>query len=145
MNPRFAQGKKRLVFPLYKEGQSTCSGPAQIADFRRISPAKATWRWPLTAAAPSQGARACCFSSPTFKAQHHDPDRTPMQDRGELKGRTASTPFFYVAGYPVKLLREGVDGGQIRLALIPITRQEHHEIYPPRRTGNTYPWAKTAY
>ena len=48
--------------------------------------------------------------------------------------------LFYVAGFPVKLLREGVTEAD-QLALIPITSKSILEIYPPAEIpGATYPW-----
>ena len=126
--------KTRMVFPLYNE-EVHVLGRRGIADFEDLTGKRV--------AIGRDGSGTFLTARLLFQLSDVKPSTMIPIDTDEALAELKAgriDAMFYVAGYPVKLLREGVTEAD-QLALIPITSKSIMEIYPPAEIpGNTYPW-----
>jgi len=126
--------KTKMVFPLYNE-EIHLLGRKGITDFDDLTDRRV--------AIGREGSGTYLTSRLLFKVSDVVPKEMVLIDTDEalteLKAGRIDA-MFYVAGYPVKLLSEGVteaDG----LALIPITNKSITEFYTRAEIpAGTYPW-----
>jgi uncharacterized protein len=130
--------KTKMVFPLYNE-EIHLLGKKGIADFDDLAGRKV--------AVGRDGSGTYLTARLLFKLSEVAPAEMVPIDTGEALAELKAgriDAMFYVAGYPVKLLKEDVtdkDG----LVLIPITNKSVLEFYPQAEIpAGTYPWQTTA-
>jgi TRAP transporter TAXI family solute receptor len=134
MDPEPVQDPKktRMVFPLY--GGDPRARPARARGFedpngKRVASAATAAHVPDRPRAPA---------AVDVKPSAMVPIDTD-EALAELKAGRIDA-MFYVAGYPVKLFKEGVPGVN-QLALVPITSKSILELYPVAEIPpNTYSW-----
>ena len=118
--------KTKMVFPLYNE-EIHLLGRKEITDFDDLTDRRV--------AIGREGSGTYLTSRLLFKVSDVAPKEMVLIDTDEALAALKAgriDAMFYVAGYPVKLLSEGVteaDG----LALIPITNKSITEFYTARR------------
>ena len=126
--------KTRMVFPLYNE-EIHLLGKKGIADFDDLAGRKV--------AVGRDGSGTYLTARLLFKLSEVAPAEMVPIDTGEALAELKAgriDAMFYVAGYPVKLLKEDVTE-QDNLALIPITNKSILEFYPQAEIpAGTYPW-----
>jgi uncharacterized protein len=129
--------KTRMVFPLYNE-EVHVLGRSGIRDFDDLAGKRV--------AIGRDGSGTYLTARLLFKLSEVAPSEMVPIDTGEALGELKAgriDAMFYVAGYPVKLLKEDVtekDG----LALIPITNKSITEFYPRAEVpANVYEWQRT--
>ena len=129
--------KTRMVFPLYNE-EVHLLGKKGIRDFDDLAGKRV--------AIGRDGSGTYLTSRLLFKLSEVAPAEMVPIDTGEALAELKAgriDAMFYVAGYPVKLLKEDVsekDG----LELIPITNKSITEFYPRADIpANVYEWQKT--
>src|SRR5262249_10630084 len=130
--------KTKMIFPLYNE-EIHLLGKKGIADFDDLAGRKV--------AVGRDGSGTYLTARLLFKLSEVSPAAMVPIDTPEAPNDPKAGPIqalFYVAGYPVKLLKEDVtdkDG----LALIPITNKSILEFYPQAEIpAGTYPWQTAA-
>jgi TRAP transporter TAXI family solute receptor len=126
--------KVKLVFPLYNE-EVHLLGRRDIADFDDLTGKRV--------AVGREGSGTYLTARLLLKVSEVQPQEMVFIDTDEALAALKAgriDAMFYVAGYPVKLLSEGVadaDG----LALIPITNKSILEFYPGAEIpARTYAW-----
>jgi uncharacterized protein len=129
--------KTRMVFPLYNE-EVHLLGKKGIRDFDDLTGRRV--------AIGRDGSGTYLTSRLLFKLSEVVPAEMVPIDTGEALAELKAgriDAMFYVAGYPVKLLKDDVtekDG----LELIPITNKSITEFYPRADIpGTVYEWQKT--
>jgi hypothetical protein len=129
--------KTKMVFPLYNE-EIHLLGKKGIADFDDLAGRKV--------AVGRDGSGTYLTARLLFKLSEVAPAEMVPIDTGEALAELKAgriDAMFYVAGYPVKLLKEDVTE-QDNLALIPITNKSILEFYPPAEIpAGTYPYQTT--
>jgi TRAP transporter TAXI family solute receptor len=130
--------KTKMVFPLYNE-EIHLLGKKGIADFDDLAGRRV--------AVGRDGSGTYLTARLLFKLSEIEPSEMVPIDTGEALAELKAgriDAMFYVAGYPVKLLKEDVtdkDG----LALIPITNKSILEFYPQADIpAGTYSWQTAA-
>ena len=130
--------KTKMVFPLYNE-EIHLLGKKGIADFDDLAGRRV--------AVGRDGSGTYLTARLLFKLSEIEPSEMVPIDTGEALAELKAGrihAMFYVAGYPVKLLKEDVtdkDG----LALIPITNKSVLEFYPQAEIpAGTYSWQTAA-
>ncbi len=130
--------KTRMVFPLYNE-EVHLLGKKGIRDFDDLAGKRV--------AIGRDGSGTYLTSRLLFKLSEVAPAEMVPIDTGEALAELKAgriDAMFYVAGFPVKLLKDDVtdkDG----LELIPITNKSITEFYPRADIpANVYEWQKTA-
>ena len=126
--------KTKMVFPLYNE-EIHLLGRKEITDFDDLTDRRV--------AIGREGSGTYLTARLLFKVSDVVPKEMVLIDTDEALAELKAgriDAMFYVAGYPVKLLSEGVteaDG----LALIPITNKSITEFYTRAEIpARTYPW-----
>jgi TRAP transporter TAXI family solute receptor len=129
--------KTRMVFPLYNE-EVHLLGRRGIRDFDDLTGKRV--------AIGRDGSGTYLTARLLFKLSEVAPAEMVLIDTGEALAELKAgriDAMFYVAGYPVKLLKEDVtekDG----LELIPITNKSITEFYPRAEIpANVYEWQRT--
>ncbi len=129
--------KTRMVFPLYNE-EVHLLGKKGIRDFDDLAGRRV--------AIGRDGSGTYLTSRLLFKLSEVAPAEMVPIDTGEALAELKAgriDAMFYVAGYPVKLLKDDItekDG----LELIPITNKSITEFYPRADIpANVYEWQKT--
>jgi uncharacterized protein len=130
--------KTKMVFPLYNE-EIHLLGRNGIADFDDLADRRV--------AIGREGSGTYLTARLLFKVSEVQPkEMVPIdtdQALAELKAGRIDA-MFYVAGYPVKLLTEGVTA-EDKLTLIPITNKSITEFYPRAEIpAATYAWQPAA-
>jgi uncharacterized protein len=130
--------KTKMVFPLYNE-EIHLIGKKGIADFDDLAGRRV--------AIGRDGSGTYLTSRLLFRLSEVAPSEMVPIDTtealAELKAGRVDA-MFYVAGFPVKLLREDVTEKD-QLALIPITNKSILEFYPQAEIpAGTYPWQTAA-
>ena len=130
--------KTKMVFPLYNE-EVHLIGRRGIADFDELAGKRV--------AIGREGSGTYLTARLLFKLAEVTPAEMVNIDTGEalaaLKAGKVDA-MFYVAGYPVKLLREDVQAAD-DIVLIPITSKSIVEFYPKAEIpAATYAWQPTA-
>jgi len=130
--------KTRMVFPLYNE-EVHVLGRRGIRDFDDLAGRRV--------AIGRDGSGTYLTARLLFKLSEVAPSEMVPIDTGEALAELKAgriDAMFYVAGYPVKLLKDDVaekDG----LELIPITNKSITEFYPSADIpANVYDWQRTA-
>ena len=130
--------KTKMVFPLYNE-EIHLLGKKGIANFDDLAGRRV--------AVGRDGSGTYLTARLLFKLSEVSPSEMVPIDTGEALAELKAgriDAMFYVAGYPVKLLKEDVtdkDG----LALIPITNKSVLEFYPQAEIpAGTYAWQTAA-
>ena len=130
--------KTRMVFPLYNE-EVHVLGRRGIRDFDDLAGRRV--------AIGRDGSGTYLTARLLFKLSEVAPSEMVPIDTGEALAELKAgriDAMFYVAGYPVKLLKDDVaekDG----LELIPITNKSITEFYPSADIpANVYEWQRTA-
>jgi len=129
--------KTKMVFPLYNE-EVHILGRRGIADFDDLAGKRV--------AVGRDGSGTYLTARLLFKLAEVTPSEMVPIDTGEalaaLKAGRVDA-MFYVAGFPVRLLKEDVQASD-NLALIPITSKSIVEFYPRAEIpGDTYAWQST--
>ena len=126
--------KTKMVFPLYNE-EIHLLGRKEITDFDDLTDRRV--------AIGREGSGTYLTARLLFKVSDVVPKEMVLIDTDEALAELKAgriDAMFYVAGYPVKLLSEGVteaDG----LALLPITNKSITEFYTRAEIpARTYPW-----
>ena len=126
--------KTRMVFPLYNE-EIHILGKRGINDFDELTGKRV--------AIGREGSGTYLTARVLLQLSDVKPATTLLIDTGEALAELKAgriDAMFYVAGYPVKLLSEGVAEAD-QLALIPVTSKSVLELYPPAEIpANTYAW-----
>ncbi|HKW91593.1 MAG TPA: TAXI family TRAP transporter solute-binding subunit [Methylomirabilota bacterium] len=129
--------KTRMVFPLYNE-EVHLLGKKGLRDFDDLTGRRV--------AIGRDGSGTYLTARLLFKLSEVNPSEMVPIDTGEALAELKAgriDAMFYVAGYPVKLLKEDVaekDG----LELIPITNKAITEFYPRAEIpANVYEWQRT--
>jgi uncharacterized protein len=130
--------KTKMVFPLYNE-EIHLLARTGITDFDDLADRRV--------AIGREGSGTYLTARLLFKVSEVQPkEMVPIdtdQALAELKAGRIDA-MFYVAGYPVKLLTEGV-AGEDNLSLIPITNKSITEFYPRAEIPvGTYAWQPAA-
>ena len=129
--------KTRMVFPLYNE-EVHLLGKKGIRDFDDLTGKRV--------AIGRDGSGTYLTSRLLFKLSEVAPAEMVPIDTGEALAELKAgriDAMFYVAGYPVKLLKDDVTE-QDGLELIPITNKSITEFYPRADIpANVYEWQKT--
>jgi TRAP transporter TAXI family solute receptor len=129
--------KTRMVFPLYNE-EVHVLGKRGIADFDDLAGKRV--------AIGREGSGTYLTARVFLQLSEIKPASTVLIDTDEALAELKAgriDAMFYVAGYPVRLLKEGVTEAD-QLALIPITNKNILELYPPAEVpANTYAWQPT--
>src|SRR5215813_12659040 len=115
--------KTRMVFPLYNE-EVHVLGRRGIADFEDLTGKRV--------AIGRDGSGTFLTARLLFQLSDVKPSTMVPIDTDEALAELKAgriDAMFYVAGYPVKLLREGVTEGD-QLRLVPITNKSITEFYP---------------
>ena len=130
--------KTRMVFPLYNE-EVHVLGRRGIADFDDLAGKRV--------AVGREGSGTYLTARLLFKLAEVSPAEMVFTDTDEALGQLKAgriDAMFYVAGYPVRLLKEDVSGKD-DLALIPINSKSIVEFYPRAEIpGGTYAWQDAA-
>jgi TRAP transporter TAXI family solute receptor len=130
--------KTKMVFPLYNE-EVHLVGRKGIADFDDLAGKRV--------AVGREGSGTYLTARLLLKIAEVTPAEILYTDTDEALGQLKAgriDAMFYVAGYPVRLLKEGVAQSD-DLAVIPITNKAISELYPRAEIpANTYPWQPTA-
>jgi uncharacterized protein len=128
--------KTRMVFPLYNE-EVHILGKRGIGDFDDLAGKRV--------AIGREGSGTYLTASVFLQLSEIKPASTVPIDTDEALAELKAgriDAMFYVAGFPVRLLREGVTEAD-QLALIPITNKNVLELYPQAEIpANTYVWQK---
>ena len=128
--------KTRMVFPLYNE-EVHVLGKRGIADFDDLAGKRV--------AIGREGRGTYLTARVFFQVSDIKPASTVLIDTDEALAELKAgriDAMFYVAGFPVRLLRDGVAEAD-QLALIPITNKNVLELYPQADIpANTYAWQK---
>ncbi len=126
--------KTRLVFPLYNE-EVHLLGRSDITDFDDLADRRV--------AIGREGSGTYLTTKLLFKLSEIAPKELLLIDTDEALAELKAghiDAMFYVAGYPVKLLSEGVNPAD-GFKLIPITNKSILEFYPRTQIpAQTYPW-----
>ncbi|HSC72134.1 MAG TPA: TAXI family TRAP transporter solute-binding subunit [Candidatus Methylomirabilis sp.] len=126
--------KTKMVFPLYNE-EIHLLGRKDIADFDDLADKRV--------AIGREGSGTYLTTRLLFKVSEVAPKEMVLIDTDEALAELKAgriDAMFYVAGFPVKLLAEGVTEGD-NLALIPIANKSILEFYPKVQIpANTYGW-----
>ena len=126
--------KTKMVFPLYNE-EIHLLGRKDIADFDDLADKRV--------AIGREGSGTYLTTRLLFKVSEVAPKEMVLIDTDEALAELKAgriDAMFYVAGFPVKLLAEGVTQGD-DLALIPIANKSILEFYPKAQIpANTYSW-----
>ena len=126
--------KTKMVFPLYNE-EIHILGRKEITDFDDLTDRRV--------AIGREGSGTYLTARLLFKVSEVQPKEMVLIDTDEALAALKAgqiDAMFYVAGYPVKLLSEGVTAAD-NLALVPITNKSITEFYPRAEIpGGTYPW-----
>ena len=126
--------KTRLVFPLYNE-EVHLLGKSDIADFDDLTDRRV--------AIGREGSGTYLTTKLLFKLADIAPKELRLIDTDEALAALKAgqiDAMFYVAGYPVKLLSEGVAPAE-GVKLIPITNKSILEFYPRTQIpAHTYAW-----
>lgn len=126
--------KTRMVFPLYNE-EIHILGRRGIGDFDELTGKRV--------AIGREGSGTYLTARVLLQLSDVKPATTLLIDTDEALAELKAgriDAMFYVAGYPVKLLREGVTEAD-QLALIPVTSKSVLELYPQAEIpANTYAW-----
>jgi TRAP transporter TAXI family solute receptor len=126
--------KIRMVFPLYNE-EVHILGRRGINDFEELTGKRV--------AIGREGSGTYLTAHVLLQLSDVKPGTTVLIDTDEALAELKAgriDAMFYVAGYPVKLMREGVAEGD-QLALVPITNKSVLELYPAAEIpGGTYAW-----
>ena len=130
--------KTKMVFPLYNE-EIHILARRGITDFDDLADRRV--------AVGREGSGTYLTARLLFKASEVAPREMVPIDTDEalreLKAKRVDA-MFYVAGYPVKLLREEVSADD-DLVLLPITNKSITEFYPSTEIpAKEYPWQETA-
>ncbi len=115
--------KTKMVFPLYNE-EVHLLGRGDIATFDDLAGKRV--------AIGREGSGTYLTARLLFKLSEVTPSQMIPIDTGEALSELKAgrvDAMFYVAGYPVKLLKEDVTAAD-KLALIPITNKSVTEFYP---------------
>jgi uncharacterized protein len=130
--------KTKLVFPLYNE-EIHLLGRKEITDFDDLSDRRV--------AIGREGSGTYLTARLLFKVSEVVPKEMVLIDTDEALAALKAgriDAMFYVAGYPVKLLTEGVTAAD-GLALIPIMNKSITEFYPRAEIpAGTYAWQPQA-
>ncbi len=126
--------KTKMVFPLYNE-EIHLLGRKEITDFDDLTDRRV--------AIGREGSGTYLTARLLFKVSEVAPKEMVLIDTDEALAALKAgriDAMFYVAGFPVKLLSEGVTAAD-NLALIPITNKSITEFYPRAEIpAGTYPW-----
>jgi TRAP transporter TAXI family solute receptor len=126
--------KTKLVFPLYNE-EIHILGRKEITEFDDLADRRV--------AIGRQGSGTYLTARLLFKVSEVAPKEMVLIDTDEALAALKAghiDAMFYVAGFPVKLLSEGVTAAD-NLALVPITNKSITEFYPRAEIpAGTYPW-----
>ena len=129
--------KTKMVFPLYNE-EIHLLGKKGIPDFDSLAGRRV--------AVGRDGSGTYLTARLLFKLSEVSPSEMVPIDTGEALAELKAgriDAMFYVAGYPVKLLKEDVTDKD-ELALIPITNKSVLEFYPQADIpAGTYSWQPT--
>jgi TRAP transporter TAXI family solute receptor len=129
--------KTKMVFPLYNE-EVHILGRRGIADFDDLAGKRV--------AVGRDGSGTYLTARLLFKLAEVTPsEMVPIDTTEALNALKAGRvdAMFYVAGFPVRLLKEDVQASD-NLALIPITSKSIVEFYPRAEIpGDTYAWQPT--
>jgi TRAP transporter TAXI family solute receptor len=129
--------KTRMVFPLYNE-EIHLLGRKGITDFDDLAGRKV--------AVGREGSGTYLTARLLFKLSEVAPAEMVYIDTSEALAELKAgriDAMFYVAGYPVKLLKDDVSDRD-QLALVPITNKSVLEFYPQAEIpANTYAWQPT--
>ena len=130
--------KTKMVFPLYNE-EIHILGRKEITDFDDLADRRV--------AIGREGSGTYLTARLLFKVSEVQPKEMVLIDTDEALAALKAgqiDAMFYVAGYPVKLLSEGVTAAD-NFALVPITNKSITEFYPRAEIpGGTYPWQPQA-
>ena len=130
--------KTKMVFPLYNE-EIHLLGKKGITDFDDLAGRRV--------AVGRDGSGTYLTARLLFKLSEVAPSEMVPIDTGEALAELKAgriDAMFYVAGYPVKLLKEDVTDKD-ELVLIPITNKSVLEFYPQAEIpGGTYAWQPSA-
>ena len=128
--------KTRMVFPLYNE-EVHILGKRGIGDFDDLAGKRV--------AIGREGSGTYLTARVFLQLSEIKPASTVLIDTDEALAELKAgriDAMFYVAGFPVRLLRDGVTEAD-QLALIPITNKNVLELYPQAEIpANTYAWQK---
>lgn len=129
--------KTRMVFPLYNE-EVHILGRRGIGDFDDLAGKRV--------AIGREGSGTYLTARVFLQLSEIKPASTLLIDTDEALAELKAgriDAMFYVAGLPVRLLRDGVTEAD-QLALIPITNKNVLELYPQAEIpANTYAWQPT--
>lgn len=130
--------KTKMVFPLYNE-EVHLVGKREITEFDDLAGRRV--------AVGREGSGTYLTARLLFKLAEVAPsEMVPIDTQeglAELKAGRIDA-MFYVAGYPVRLLKEDVSDGD-KLAVIPILNKSIVEFYPKAEIpAGTYAWQPTA-
>jgi uncharacterized protein len=129
--------KTRMVFPFYNE-EVHLLGRKGITDFDDLAGRKV--------AVGREGSGTYLTARLLFKLSEVAPAEMVYIDTSEALAELKAgrvDAMFYVAGYPVKLLKDDVSDRD-QLALVPITNKSVLEFYPQAEIpANTYAWQST--
>jgi TRAP transporter TAXI family solute receptor len=130
--------KTRMVFPLYNE-EVHLLGRREITSFDALADRRV--------AIGREGSGTYLTARLLFNVSEVAPREMVPIDTDEALAELRAgriDAMFFVAGYPVRLLTEGVTEGD-GLALIPITNKSITEFYPRAEIpANTYSWQTAA-
>jgi len=130
--------KTKMVFPLYNE-EVHLVGKREITEFDDLAGRRV--------AVGREGSGTYLTARLLFKLAEVAPSEMVLIDTqeglAELKAGRIDA-MFYVAGYPVRLLKDDVSDGD-KLAVIPILNKSIVEFYPKAEIpAGTYAWQPTA-
>ena len=130
--------KTKMVLPLYNE-EVHVLGRRGIGDFDELAGKRV--------AVGREGSGTYLTARLLFKLAEVTPAESVLIDTDEALAELKAgriDAMFYVAGFPVRLLKEDVKDTD-QLALVPITSKSIVEFYPRAEiTANTYAWQPAA-